>query len=471
MQELNFNGAVVQTYPLTAAQRIHYYTVSACHREELLNIATGFYIQYDKVNFDVLRECIRDGYEKFESMRLRFTRDADGNLVQYLVPTEDREIRLVDFSNWREEDAHEEMKRWSRIPIHMDGGPMNEIVMIRLPNYYNGLYMKVHHMTMDSTAITSFYSYVLNLYCSREFENIEPPKPPKSYLAQLKLDLAYEQNSPAMERDRKFWLEQLEQPEPIYTPFSPRNRLLELREQTGNPNLRACYGTGDIEADIKVHELEDEPSRALLRFSQESRIPVAVILLLGLRTCFSKFAGGEKDVSVKNAVARRGTLLETQSGGTRIHFWPLRTIIEPETSFMDALKIIQAKENALLRHANYDPIRYMGETAAHYGCPPGTGYECTTLTYQPVSAASLKGRQLPDMNFKSMWYSNGVAMQLIYVTVMHRPTDNGFSFHFEYEKNSVSLDEIEKLYYYLCRAIFRGIEDPARTIGDILDWM
>ena len=471
MQELNFNGAVVQTYPLTAAQRIHYYTVSACHREELLNIATGFYIQYDKVNFDVLRECIRDGYQKFESMRLRFTRDADGNLVQYLVPTEDREIRLVDFSNWREEDAHEEMKRWSSIPIHMDGGPMNEIVMIRLPNYFNGLYMKVHHMTMDSTAITSFYSYVLNLYCSREFENIEPPRPPKSYLEQLKLDLAYEQNSPAMERDRKFWLEQLEQPEPIYTPFSPRNRLLELREQTGNPNLRACYGTGDIEADIKVHELEDEPSRALLRFSQESRIPVAVILLLGLRTCFSKFAGGEKDVSVKNAVARRGTLLETQSGGTRIHFWPLRTIIEPETSFMDALKIIQAKENALLRHANYDPIRYMGETAAHYGCPPGTGYECTTLTYQPVSAASLKGRRLPDMNFKSMWYSNGVSMQLIYVTVMHRPTDNGFSFHFEYEKNSVSLDEIEKLYYYLCRAIFRGIEDPTRTIGDILDWM
>jgi len=113
----------------------------------------------------------------------------------------------------------------------------------------------------------------------------------------------------------------------------------------------------------------------------------------------------------------------------------------------------------------------MGEVAEHYGCPQGTGYECTTLTYQPISAASLKGRQLPDMNFKSMWYSNGVAMQHIYVTVMHRPTDNGFSFHFEYEKNSVSLDEIEKLYYYLCHAIFRGIEDPSRTIGEILDWM
>ena len=112
MKELSFNGAVVQTYPLTAAQRIHYYTVSACHREELLNIATGFYIEFADVDFDTLRACILDGYQKFEAMRLRIVMDGESPM-QYLVPTEDREIRLVDFSHWREEDAHAEMTRWS----------------------------------------------------------------------------------------------------------------------------------------------------------------------------------------------------------------------------------------------------------------------------------------------------------------------------------------------------------------------
>ena len=180
MKELNLNGAVVQAYPLTAAQRIHYYTVSACHRDELLNIATGFYIQYDAIDFETLKECIYDGYEKFESMRLRLVPDEEGNMFQYLIPKEDRDIRLVDFSNWREEDAHEEMKRWSRIPLMMDGGPMNEIVMVRLPDYYNGLYMKVHHMTMDSSSIISFYSYVLNLYCYKKFENVIPINVPSS---------------------------------------------------------------------------------------------------------------------------------------------------------------------------------------------------------------------------------------------------------------------------------------------------
>ena len=105
MKEISFNGAVMQTYPLTAAQRIHFYTVSACKREELLNIATGFYIEYGETDFDVLRQCIYDGYEKFESMRLRVNMDEEGHPVQYLVPREDREIRFMDFSRWREEDG------------------------------------------------------------------------------------------------------------------------------------------------------------------------------------------------------------------------------------------------------------------------------------------------------------------------------------------------------------------------------
>jgi hypothetical protein len=101
----------------------------------------------------------------------------------------------------------------------------------------------------------------------------------------------------------------------------------------------------------------------------------------------------------------------------------------------------------------------------------GGAYECTTLTYQPMSATALKGQNIPDIKFKSKWYSNGVAMQHIYITVMHRANDNGFSFNFEYQKNEVSEDEIEKLYYYLCRTLFYGMEDPTRTIGEIQAWI
>ena len=437
----------------------------------LFRSATGFYLEYGETDIETLRECIKEGYKKYESMRLRFVMDEDGTLMQYLVPTEDREIPVVDFTAWREEDAHDEMRKWSKEPFEFDGGPMNEIAIVRLPNNYEGLYMKVHHMTMDSSSIIGFYSYVLQLYCSKKFEGVDAPKDPKSYLDQLKLDLKYEANSKARQKDEEYWMKELEAPEPIYTPFSFRNRLEELRKEMKDPNIRDCPSNGrNITADIKVYDLEDQPSRELIAFCEKHHVPVAVLLLTGLRTVFSKFAGGETDVSVKNAIARRGTVLESQSGGSRIHFWPLRTIIEPETTFLDALKIVHAKENALLRHANYDPVAYMGATREHYGAKYGA-YECLTLTYQPLSAAALKGRNIPDIKFKSMLYTNGVALQHVYVTVMHRPTDDGLSFHMEYQKEEVSEHEIETLYYYLCRTLFYGIEDPNRTIGEIIDWI
>ena len=470
MKRFTINGAVVQAYPLTAAQRVHYYTVMACQRHELLNIGTGFYLEYPDANIDSLKECIKEGYQKFESMRLRLTVDKKGAYWQYLVPTDDRDIPVVDFSFWKEEDAHNEMKRWTTIPMMPDGGPLNEIKIIKLPGGYVGMYMKVHHMTMDSSAIIQFYSYVLNLYCHKNFENVPAPREPRSYLEQLQKDLAYDAGSPQMLKDQAYWEETLKAPEPLFSTFSARDRLQELRDKMGNQELRSCFVSGDITADIRIYDLEGEPSERLAQFCRENRVPMAVLLMLGLRTVFSRFAGGQTDISVKNAVARRGSLNEQLSGGTRIHFWPLRTDIAPETTFREALAIVQAKENSLLRHANYDPIRHMGHINEVYGSPMGSSYECTTLTYQPMSLAGTS-QELPKINYKSRWYSNGVALQFMYVTVMHRPTDNGLSFNFEYQKNEVTEDEIEKLYYYLMRAIFLGVEDPNRTIGEILEWM
>ena len=76
---------------------------------------------------------------------------------------------------------------------------------------------------------------------------------------------------------------------------------------------------------------------------------------------------------------------------------------------------------------------------------------------------------VPDIPYKSFWYTNGVAAQPLYLTVMHRVEDNGLNFNFEYQKNAVTDYEMEYLYYYLCRVLFRGIEDANRTVGEILN--
>ena len=466
MKEFNINGAVLKCYPLTAAQRIHNYTIRYCP-SQVLCIGTGLYIQMG-VDFDVLKQSIKEAVMRIESMRLRFVKDEDDSVYQYIAPFDDRDIPLVDFSYWKEEDAHREMEKWTAEPFERYNSPMNKIVMIKLPNGYNGVYLKVDHMTMDSSSIIAFDRDVLEIYCAKMYGR-EMPKPFMSYIKQLEKDLEYENDSPARKKDEEYWMSEIQRDEPMYTDFTGMGRLLTQRMQNNDPDQRsAMVVSKSVEAGISIYQLEKEPSERLLQFCKDNNIPVVCLLLMGLRTVLSKFNNDEKDVSVKSCVARRGTLLEKRSGGTRIHFFPVRTIIEPETTFMDALKIIQNEQNKLFRHANYDPIAHTFNRSRYWKLQPGASYESMSLTYQPLTLNS-GAEDVPDIPYKSCWYTNGVAGQPLYLTVMHRVEDGGLNFNFEYRYDVVSESEMEYLYYYLCRVLFRGIEDKDRTVGEILE--
>ncbi len=467
MKEFQVNGVTLQCYPLTAAQRIHNYSILYCPCHQLLNIGTGLYIQQE-VDFALLKEAIYEAYIRFESMRLRFHQDEDGTVYQYLVPFEERDIAFRDFSSWNEEDAHDEMRRWTAIPFKRFHSPMNQIVMIKLPNGFNGIYLKVDHMTMDSSSLIAFDRDVLELYCAKRY-GTDAPKPMQSYIKALEKDLAYEAESKAFLRDKAYWDQDIAESEPMYTDFNGMGRLITQRRENGNPEQRSATVTSHSpEAAISVYKLEKEPSDRLLQFCTENHVPMVCLLLMGLRTVLSKFNNNEKDVSIKSCISRRGTLLEKRSGGTRIHFFPLRTIMEPEMTFMEGLQMMQEKQNRLFRHANYDPIAHTRDRARYWKLTPGASYESISLTYQPLTLQSTD-EDIPRIPYKSIWYTNGVAAQPLYLTVMHRVDDNGLNFHFEYKKDAVTEYEMEYLYYYLCRVLFRGIENSNRTIGEILD--
>lgn len=467
MKEFTIHGTVMQCYPLTAAQRLHYYTIRYCPRHQVLNIGTGLYIQID-LDFNLLREVIYQAYERQDSMRVRFLQDEDGTVYQYVVPFEEREIPFYDFSHWKEEDAHAEMRKWTAVPFKRYHSPMNRVIMVKLPDGYNGIYLKVDHMTMDSSSIIGFHRDVLELYCAKRY-GTNVPKPMQSYLKAIERDLVYENDSPAKKKDEAFWKQEIAKSEPMYTDFTGMGRLLTQRRETNNPDLRnAIITSSSLDAAISVYHLEADPSDRLMQFCLDNQVPMASLLLMGLRTVLSKFNNNEKDVSVKTNVARRGTLLEKHSGGTRIHFFPLRTIMEPDMTFLDGIKMIQTEQNRIFRHANYDPIAVTMMRSKRWKMRPGASYESISLTYQPLTLRQ-KDTELPNIAYKSLWYSNGVAAQPLYLTVMHRVEDNGLNFNFEYKKDVVTEQEMEYLYYYLCRVLFRGIENKNRTIGEILE--
>ena len=211
----------------------------------------------------------------------------------------------------------------------------------------------VDHMTMDAQAIVMFFKDIIQIYCHKAYD-IDYPKSLASFIKALEKDLKYEANSKALQKDREYWTEVLKQGEPMYADMTGDNLLERQREERNNPNLRAAVcGIQSCDAEIAQFHLEPNPSDWLVTFCEKNNISMATLLLMALRTYLQKVNNNQTDISVQNTVSRRATLAEKNSGGTRIHFFPCRTIVNLDETFLEGCYKIRDAQNAVFRHARY----------------------------------------------------------------------------------------------------------------------
>lgn len=455
-----------KTYPLTAAQKFHFYYLERCPKKEVVNVGTSLTIEYE-LDLDVLRKSVYKAIERCESMRLRFAYDKkEKQWYQYVVEKDDRDIEYVDFSGKTMEEAETIMTEWTRVPFERQDSPMFKIVLIKTPDGNQGMYLLVDHFILDAQSLICFMKDIIELYCNTMFEGVDYPKEMRSYIKQLEKDLEYEAGSKAQQKDREFFQNLIEQSEPIYNGIDGPKALLEERKT--NPKARAAlFITPHVESALDIFHLEGEPTARLMKFCEEQHVSLQCLLIMGIRTYLQKMNGND-DVSINVAYARRATLSEKKAGGTRIHSFPFRTIISEDMTFLEGIHAIRDGQNEIFRHTNYDPVEYFAYRAKTYPVAPGRTYEPMSLTYQPLTLKDKGLSKLGDIKYKTKWYPNGATTQAMYLTVMHRPEDNGLDFNFEHQIAAISKETLEYFYYYMCKIMFKGIEKPYMKIGDIL---
>ena len=454
-------------YPITEAELLHLYTMSFSPTAEIVNLGTGRYLQMP-INNAVLREALNRAVSRCESMRLRFWKEPEtGQIWQYVMPYENQYFEYYDFSELSDEKAHAILDGWTSQPFDTFGGALSRIVLVSMPNGYNGYYMNVHHATMDAASIITFNRDVMDIYCSLMYD-LPYPKPMTSYIESVKKDMEYMAGGKKKDADEKYWLEQFAREEPIYTDFTGPGRLQTQRRENNNPNQRAgLLVSRDAAGSTVTYDLDVDSTMKMVRFCEEHGVPVSVLILHGLRTVLAKF-NGEKDVCIKDFVARRSTVLAKKCGGVRMHCMTLRTIVEPENTVLESLDIIDKAQNDLFKHSEYGPMTFYKTQRETYGYAPRSGYESIGFTYQPATLKSIVP-YLKGIPYKNFWYSSGKQPQAFYLTAMHRPSDGGLTFHFGYQSDVATPQEIEFLYYYLGRVIFRSIENPNATVREIMD--
>lgn len=454
-------------YPLTAAQKLHHNWICNYKTQQVSGISIVASLK-SVLDFGLLKKCIQLEFERYSCMRIRFTKpDEKGEVKQYIVKKETRDIPLKDLSGMSLAEADNRMQQWAYETFDGEDIPLCDVTMLKLPEGYHGFFIHMDHRLIDSCGLVVMINDLMQLYTHYRFQ-AEYPKDLADYEEVLAKDLKKANNEKRFAKDKKFWEEQLDAlGEPLYSDIQGPSVLEEARKLHGNENLRAAdMEMKDLFVAVKDYYLEPEPTKNLIDFCMNHQLSMTNLLLLGIRTYLSKVNNGQEDITIQNFISRRSTHDEWTSGGSRTIMFPCRTVISAETEFLAAAYEIQNVQNRIYMHSNYDPELITEEMRKRYHTPENTAYESCYLTYQPMPV-KLENPHLENIPQHSKWFANGAATKKMYLTVSH--TENGgMNFSFHYQTAHLKEHDMELLYYYLMRILFKGIAEPDMSIGDIM---
>ena len=455
-------------FPLTAAQKMHHNWIRDYKTQQVSGVSVVAALQTE-LDFGLLKKCIQLEFERYGCMRIRFTKpDQDGNVKQYIVKQETRDIPFKDISNMTMQEADDLMQSWAYETMDGDNIPMCDVTMIRLPEGYNGFFIHMDHRLIDSSGLVVMINDLMSLYTHYRFGS-EYPQDLADYKEQLEKDLKKAGASKRFAKDQKFWSDRIDElGEPLYADPQGPSVLEEARKKHNDPNLRAAdIEMEDLMVKVKDYHLEPEPTKNLIDFCMNHHLSMTNLLLLGIRTYLSKVNNGQEDITIENFISRRSTHSEWTSGGSRTIMFPCRTVIPADTDFMTAAYEIQNVQNKVYLHSNYDPSLIVEELRKRYNTPENTSYVSCYLTYQPMPVQP-DNKYIANIPMHAKWFANGAATKKMYLTVSHT-ADGGMNFSYHYQTAHLEEHDMELMYYYMMRILFKGIAEPDMTLGEIME--
>jgi hypothetical protein len=202
-------------------------------------------------------------------------------------------------------------------------------------------------------------------------------------------------------------------------------------------------------------------------FLREQRVAsLQVLFQFALRMYMAKVNGRTDDVMVGVNVSRRATTEEKLSGGSRAQHLRLRTVLPPETTFLEALRALALKQRTAFRHVDYSSVetQFMPHRFfAAQGSRPGTNYYDTHMSFQPPVLAP------HGFEVSTWWYCCGAASFPCYLNVMDDDGSGGLRCYWERNVTHVPVETIDRCQDFMVRAMRAGVERPSITLGEIMD--
>lgn len=449
-------------YALTPSQALTVLNRTWCIHKNVVNIPTSIIVDA-ALDLGRLEEAVRLAVGRWDCFGIRVVKSGK-RWQQYFTEPAVISLKREDFRGRTREEMEAFFRAQGSKVLPLVDSPLARIWVFSDPDGHSGVFSVINHLIMDSWAISAFYADLLDVYHSLA-DGSPLPKPPVPYEGVLAKELAYA-GSDRYRADLEYWRTELGASEPLFTSLKGSQELAAYRRKKKAPDLRVCGNfflrsrAGQV---IKVVSAEDV-ARCQEFLAEHSFPSLQLIFMLALRTYLAKVNDRTPDVSIGGTLARRGTLEEKRTGGSRVHHFNVRSVFAESTTFMEALAAMLEQQNRHYRHMDFPSVEAITMLEQAFGHGPGVTFAGVLMTFQTATFVPAGG-----LRFSTMWYGNGATAIAAYLTIMDDDGSGGLRCYWEHSLTRMPAAYIEDAHDFMVRAIRAGVERPSITLGELMD--
>jgi enterobactin synthetase component F len=320
-------------FALTTAQRGLWFTQRISPRATL-NLAEAGEIR-GQIQPEIFQRALRQVLREAEQLRVRII-ERNGHPVQMVQPFADLEFPYLDFSG--HPDANGAVQRWMAdevvrpIDLAREAPWVSALLKVADGHYF--WYHRAHHTVCDGYGGGMIARRLAEVYnaCAKGFE----PEAHQFATVQetVEAERAY-RNSRHFQKDREYWLQQLEQ--------LPEAATLSRTPYRHGLSDRLLRSTGHLSVDA---------AQRVAEIAKGARISAPQVLISIIATYYQRVTG-VRDLVFGMPVSGRINAVLRQAVGVCANLAPIRLSFRPEMTFPDLTAQVSKLTMAALRHQQY----------------------------------------------------------------------------------------------------------------------
>lgn len=447
----------------TACQNVMFIQRKFSFYKQTANVATSVFIE-EQFDIPLLTQAVKTAVERNDAFRVRFCKDGQQFKQYFVDKSEYLKFEVKDFRNSDISKMEKFFDKAARKPVPIFDTPMIRIYIVLSPDGKTGIFSAVSHMIMDSWAITTFYKDIVAVYDALK-NGTEMPKPLGSTIENIKKELAYNA-SERHAKDQAFWAQELKKDqEPYFTCLRGKETLEGYRKKMKKPDSRKGLQAGlNTKSRLDHYYVSQATADTMNGFCRDHRFATAQVLFIAASIAYLAKVCETDDASVSITIARRGTLSEKNSGGTRIHFAFFRMFTDKNESFLDFCNRVYAQQMKYYKHMEINPFEIVGILSNMYQAKPTEAYSTHAITFQPVKL-EMPGHKPCECT----WHDCGATGNGSYLTVMDGGARGGFKCYYEYRVKLMKPEHIKRYHDCMMKMIEEGIKNPQITMGELME--